>query len=307
MMNITRRGGEWLGSSSGSLLCWMVMMAFPLTTANADVPLPDLVLYGKVYSPEGDQQLGNLQSVRIAAFAARLGKPEEWVNVVPVATTDQLVDGGSGDLELYVLRLKRHLDIPGDFQAEGDGNYVLEDDVLHIYVDWDDGKGYQEVIETNQGDVRVSDSLSDVRELHLNEPSADGDDDGLPDAWEIDNLGGTGQGPGDDLNGDGMSNFLSYAFGLDPNADNSAKMPFLQVEEDGGLIFTYRESVEVTGLSYSVQESTSLTLTSDSWQEVTGAVIAEDSIDGGSRIFKVSIPGDIEDRKRLFRLSIIRD
>ena len=115
---------------------------------------------------------------------------------------------------------------------------------------------------------------------------------------------GSSPSAADDGNQDGVSNFLAYALGLDPGEQNSGKMPFLQIE-DTSLVFYYRESLAPTGLSYSVQESTAQTLRPGSWQTVTGASIEEDSVDGGSKILKATIPGGITQQKRLFRLHII--
>ena len=45
----------------------------------------------------------------------------------------------------------------------------------------------------------------------------DSDDDGLPDEWEMDNFGNLDQGPGDDPDGDGLTNLEELSHGTDPN------------------------------------------------------------------------------------------
>ncbi|MCH2061495.1 MAG: hypothetical protein MK183_12800 [Verrucomicrobiales bacterium] len=304
MMHKTRRPYFRLKTISATILVGAVISLLSVPGASAGVPLTDLVLYGKVYHPDGTQIRGPLDGIKIGVFVDELGTPD---TTAVLAETDQLFKGDSEEAELYVLRIKR-LDNLGELDHLPTDDFVLEDDTLRVYVDWDQDGVYQadeEVNETGTGDQLVSGGLSDVRLLNLNDSTRDVDSDGLPDAWELANLGGTAQGPGDDGNQDGVSNFLAYALGLDPGEQNSGKMPFLQIEEDGSLVFFFRESVSPTGLSYSVQESTAQTLLPGSWQTVTGASIEEDSVDGGSKILKATIPGGITQQKRLFRLHII--
>ena len=50
--------------------------------------------------------------------------------------------------------------------------------------------------------------------------SPDTDSDGLPDDWEIDNLGDLSFGPDDDSDGDGITNQGEYELGTNPNVDS---------------------------------------------------------------------------------------
>ena len=63
----------------------------------------------------------------------------------------------------------------------------------------------------------------------------DGDNDGLPDAWEITHFGSVGAVLGtDDTDGDGLNNFGEYAFGLNPNSGDLSGLP--QPTRTGGLL-----------------------------------------------------------------------
>jgi hypothetical protein len=59
----------------------------------------------------------------------------------------------------------------------------------------------------------VVESLSVVR---MGGSNPDGDGDGMDDAWETANLGGTGQSGSDDADKDGVSNLVEFAFNGDP-------------------------------------------------------------------------------------------
>ena len=49
----------------------------------------------------------------------------------------------------------------------------------------------------------------------------DGDEDGLPDAWEVEQFGHLGQGSEDDPDGDGLNNLAEYQHGTDPQDADS--------------------------------------------------------------------------------------
>jgi predicted lipoprotein with Yx(FWY)xxD motif len=68
-----------------------------------------------------------------------------------------------------------------------------------------------------------------------------------------------------DPDGDGLVNFLEYAFGANPNlADAANYAPFLE-RSGGELLFTYPKVVAT--LSYSVEQSSTLLV--DSWSPLT--------------------------------------
>lgn len=59
-----------------------------------------------------------------------------------------------------------------------------------------------------------------VRAYTLDQSLTDSDNDGLPDAWEVQYFGGLQQGPTGDPDGDGLTNLQEYQYGTNPtNAD----------------------------------------------------------------------------------------
>lgn len=64
-------------------------------------------------------------------------------------------------------------------------------------------------------EVRISSIARAADGFHFRNPDAD--NDGLPDAWEIEFLGSTTAGPDDDSDGDGTRNGVEFALNLDPS------------------------------------------------------------------------------------------
>ncbi|MBC2605245.1 leucine-rich repeat domain-containing protein [Pelagicoccus albus] len=90
----------------------------------------------------------------------------------------------------------------------------------------------------------------------------------------------------DDVNGDGVSLGLAYAFGLDPAEDLSESLPKATLEEDGVSLSYYGARSEVT---YEVEASTDLVNWSDSEVELvregTDGVVKASALAYGESIF----------------------
>jgi hypothetical protein len=91
----------------------------------------------------------------------------------------------------------------------------------------------------------------------------DSDGNGLPDVWEIARLGGTGQNPNADVDGDGQSNMKEWIAGTDPADRNDAFR--VTIQETSGQIEVAFVALRAEGpgyegvtRSYSLQSSTNL-------------------------------------------------
>ncbi len=115
-------------------------------------------------------------------------------------------------------------------QYNGTGN--LNDASAGVTVDHDGGIIVSAV--TNFG----SDSDSSSADIYtVKYVLADGDGDGLLDAWEIEHFGNTaGQSALDDTDGDGSGELLELAFGTDPKSPASVPAP--AVVNEGGYLTT---------------------------------------------------------------------
>ena len=88
------------------------------------------------------------------------------------------------------------------------------------------------------------------------------------DNWKDDYPGFTNSAPGQDHDGDGLTNFDEYAFGLDPT-DPASISPVTPPDKTAGT-FTYtRRKPSLTGLTYSYHSSTTL---SGTWPAFTPPV-----------------------------------
>lgn len=273
------------------LFCLLTLLPAPLF---AGIPLTDLIFYGRVYQKTQAPVTGVLPgpvTVKITPAAGSQIEP------TIIASTVELLDAGSGTKEFYVLRIKRFE--AGSSRAVGD-NFVRPGDRIHVYLN-----GVQ-VTETEVPSVLATDAVQDIRLLGLNAPptAPDTDGDGLPDSWEQQYFGTLTAGANEDSNKDGVTNFMALFGGLNPNQNNASMMPVLQREQNGALVFFFRQASSPTGLSYTLQASETLAAVA-AWQPLSGITPLQVSDDGTSKLIKVTIPGGVDRAQRFFRLSVI--
>lgn len=290
-------------------LSFLILLAGVVAKTNlaaVGVPLTDVILYGRVWDKQGSQRLDSLMPNERIVVAAN-GVQDENGNKIVLGQADKLL-GVDGQIpSFYVIRLNRFDGVT----ALSDRDYVVSGDSIRIYLeDGDDSDGDgdpldadEEVIESSLGSILITSAQHQVNHLNLNTPESllDADNDGLPDAWEEMFLSGTGQGSDDDASGDGVSNFFSWAFGLNPNVDNSSELPFLAMENDGNLSFFYRRSASEVGLTYSVQAADEI---GDPEWTTLQLIPVEIGSDASSRLLKVTVPEGVDRNFRFFRLVV---
>ncbi len=257
------------------------------------VPLADVVLFGKVFAKA--QGMAITGSLPCKILATSSGASAGRV----IASTQGLFAAAGAKVDTYVLRIPRGA-LGTDVARVGPG------DRLHLFLD-EDGDGIpqaaEEVLETLSVGLLATADSRDVRYLSLNQPNKDGDGDGLPDAWEGAHFASLAPLAADDLNKDGVTNLMALAGGLNPQAENASRMPYLQIESNGSLALYFRQATAPTGTIFRI-ESTSQ-LSAGSWAPVTGISPVAVSNEGASTLWKavVSAPSEITSRN-FFRIAV---
>jgi autotransporter-associated beta strand protein len=114
------------------------------------------------------------------------------------------------------------------------------------------------------------------------------------DSWKDDN-GVTG-GENDDDDGDGLTNFEEYAFGLDPTGASSVNPIAVPLDASTGNFSYTRRTQTLTELTYSVWYSTDLS----GWTEDTGAVEGTPSVSGDVETVPVTLSPALLTNSKLF-------
>ena len=102
---------------------------------------------------------------------------------------------------------------------------------------------------------------------------------------------------GDDLDGDGLSNFEEYAFGLQPDSASSVNPISQQPDKSTGQFkYTRRATPDVTGVTYTYESSLNLS----DWPDFTPDV--PPTSNGASPVeeITVTVPSALLDNPKLF-------
>ena len=78
------------------------------------------------------------------------------------------------------------------------------------------------------------------------------DTDGMPDAWETQNLGGTHSSASDDMDSDGMSNLAEYLSGTDPS--NASDRLLVEISRSDTHAVVSTPTINAAGLGYAGTE-----------------------------------------------------
>jgi M6 family metalloprotease-like protein len=103
-----------------------------------------------------------------------------------------------------------------------------------------------------------------------------------------------------DPDGDGIRNFLEYAFGSNPLVADAVHLPSLHIESEGGtrfLVLVYRKNKSAPELTYTVESSTNLV----AWQteNLTETTLSEDAL-----IRTVSVRKELSGQREFLRLRV---
>jgi hypothetical protein len=126
--------------------------------------------------------------------------------------------------------------------------------------------------------------------------------DGLPDGWQVQTMGLSGNkgGPALDPDGDGLSNLMEYALGLDPVLQST--LPASTMLNSGNMEFTYtRSKTAITGgTQFQVQWSDTLEAASWNGSGVSEQILSDD---GTHQQVKATLPAGSAGR-RFVRLRV---
>jgi fibronectin-binding autotransporter adhesin len=114
------------------------------------------------------------------------------------------------------------------------------------------------------------------------------------DTWAV-NLTG---GPGDDDDGDGLSNFQEYAFGLDPLNGSSVSPITVPINPATGTFSYTRRNPALTELNYAIQTSTTLAV--GDWTTDLGAIQSVVSTVGDVQTVQVTLTGALLTEPKIF-------
>jgi len=106
-------------------------------------------------------------------------------------------------------------------------------------------------------------------------------------------------GPEAEASGDGVSNLMKYALGLDPRVPGQDGLPGL-VTVGGRSLFSHRRPARTLDLRYEVQSSNDMVV----WREETTS--AGDPVDLGGGVEMVTIDGGAVEDTRVYRLRVVK-
>ncbi len=98
---------------------------------------------------------------------------------------------------------------------------------------WGSSNGPGETGSVIYGNVITEPFLTSEKDCDALQPPGDSDNDGLDDAWEMENFGHLNNGAQDDTDGDGYSNLQEYILNTDPTIPTSGK--FFEYDDAGRI------------------------------------------------------------------------
>lgn len=208
---------------------------------------------------------------------------DDGVLVVILYRTDSLPTGSG---ELFSIR----------FESNSGSKLLMESalTLAEVGLGNQDGKdlAWESSVSVVNGAVNISPSST-----------ADSDEDGMPDLWELDYSGGhTNLSPFVDSDGDGVSNFGEYALDGDPT-NIMVKGTFPTLKRSGsGFIYIHPQRPNATAISYQVEATTNLI--TGVWTN-KGFTAIGTNVTGGTLDFVTNDVSTIE-KEKFFRLKISR-
>ena len=211
----TQTGG--VTALTGALVAVAALSALSL---RAGIPEPDLVWYGKILTDSGGIAV-RVTSGTLTWRIERISGGTPWTVSTPATN---IIDQFS-----FILRIPCETPEAG---VSGSTNAVLLTSPPTAYRRATvtlDGQPLTLISASNQFALTQTGRGRPERiDLALGPLPVDTDGDGLADAWEQQYFGGLSANPGDDPDGDGLSNLREYRAGTTPT-DSSSVLEFIDI------------------------------------------------------------------------------
>jgi hypothetical protein len=248
--------------SNGALVLSLVL-AWSSVSLHAGIPEPDLIWYGRVVTASGGG------TVRVTA-GTLTWQIEPMAGGTPWILTTRLTN--INDQFSFILRVPSETPEPG---VAASSNTVVFTAPATAYRRMNvllDGQPLSILGTSNQFSAVLNDRGRPERiDLGLGSLPSDTDGDGLSDAWEQQYFGGSGANPGDDPDGDGMSNLREYRAGTHPTNPQSR---FEIVEVKALTTGVQVRWSSQSNHSYHVRRATTLLASPSSYQVIQANIAA---------------------------------
>lgn len=188
--------------------------------ARAGIPEPDLVWYGKVLTSSGGATVRLTSGTLVWQLEPVAGGPAFQVATYLTNINEQFS---------FVLRVPCESPEPGVLPSTNVVNLTSPASRYRRMTVRLNGQPLSLINSTNEiAATLTSRGRTERIDLRLGTAPVDSDGDGLADSWELEHFGSLSANPGDDPDGDGVSNLREFRAGTNPN-DAASRFEVIEI------------------------------------------------------------------------------